>query len=85
MALGPARDRASFNVGLGAIDVVQDWTHGLDKVVLDDSGFASFTNLLSHSCQDGASFVVQVDPGTAVWLNGATAAMVTAFDFTIAS
>ncbi len=65
--------------------MIQDWTEGLDTVVLNGSGFASFSDVLSHSYQNGAYFVVQVDPGTAVWLNGATAASVNASDFAIAS
>jgi len=41
--------------------------------------------VLSHSYQNGAYFVVAVNPETAVWLNGASAATVTAADFSIAS
>ena len=63
-----------FNISLGGIDVVQDWTEGLDQVVLNGSGFSSFSDVLSHSFQNGAYFIVQVDSGTVVWLNGATAA-----------
>ncbi|WP_338823650.1 hypothetical protein WDM22_11750 [Bradyrhizobium septentrionale] len=38
------------------------------------SGLTSFADVLSHSYQNGAHFVVQVDGDTAVWLNGATGA-----------
>jgi len=41
--------------------------------------------VLSHSYQNGAYFVVAVNPDTAVWLNGASAATLTAADFSIAS
>ena len=75
----------TFNISLGGIDVVQDWTEGLDQVVLNGSGFASFSDVLSHSFQNGAYLVVQIDPSTAVWLNGASAASINAGDFTIVS
>ncbi|MBR0800507.1 hypothetical protein JQ615_34605, partial [Bradyrhizobium jicamae] len=74
-----------FNVSLGGGDVVQDWTEGKDTVQLNGSGFHSFADVLSHSYQNGAYFVVQVNPDTSVWLNGATAASVKASDFTIVS
>jgi aspartate 1-decarboxylase len=54
-------------------------------VILNGSGFASFSDVLSHSFQNGAYFIVQVDPSTAVWLNGASAGTVNAGDFVIAS
>ncbi|UGY12425.1 hypothetical protein HAP48_0027780 [Bradyrhizobium septentrionale] len=75
----------TFNISQGGIDVVQDWTEGKDTVQLNGSGFHSFSDVLSHSYQNGAYFVVQVDADTAVWLNGATAATVTASDFRIGS
>ncbi len=75
----------TFNISLGGIDVVQDWTEGKDTVQLNGSGFDSFSDILSHSYQAGAYFVVQVNPDTAVWLNGATAASVNANDFRIGS
>jgi hypothetical protein len=52
---------------------------------LNGSGFTSFADVLSHSYQNGAYFVVQVDADTAVWLNGATANTVTAANFSIVS
>lgn len=47
------------------------------------SGFQCFADVLSHSYQNGAHIVVQVNPEIAVWLNGATAAIVN--DFRIVS
>ena len=82
---GTGIDNDTFNISLGGIDVVQDWTEGLDQVVLNGSGFASFSDVLSHSFQNGAYLVVQIDPSTAVWLNGASAASINAGDFTIVS
>ncbi len=52
---------------------------------LNGSGFQSFSDVLSHSYQNGAYLVVQVNPETAVWLNGATASSVNANDFRIVS
>jgi Ca2+-binding RTX toxin-like protein len=68
-----------------SVDVVQDWTEGLDHVNLIGSGFSSFNDLLNHSYQNGAHFVVQPDANNAIWLNGATATTVTASDFSIVS
>jgi len=65
--------------------VVQDWTEGLDHVVLTGSHFSSFSDLQAHSFQNGAYYVVQLDPNNAIWLNGATAASIHANDFSIAS
>lgn len=67
------------------VQVVQDWTPALDVVQFIGSGFTSFADVLSHSYQNGAYFVVQVDGDTAVWLNGATAATLSASNFSIAS
>jgi len=75
----------TFNISQGGVDVVQDWTEGKDAVLLNGSGFDSFSDVLAHSYQNGAYFVVQVNADTAVWLNGATAASVHASDFRIAS
>ena len=50
-----------------------------------DAPFMNGIDILSHSHQDGAYFVVQVNPDTAAWLNGATAASVNANDFRIMS
>ncbi|MBR0800489.1 hypothetical protein JQ615_34495 [Bradyrhizobium jicamae] len=75
----------TFNVSLGGGDVIQDWTEGKDTVQLNGSGFTSFSDILAHSYQNGAYFVVQVNPETAVWLNGATASSVNANDFRIVS
>ncbi|WYJ44469.1 cadherin-like domain-containing protein (plasmid) [Bradyrhizobium sp. 2S1] len=75
----------SRTVGTQSIDVVQDWTEGLDHVNLIGSGFTSFADLLSHSYQNGAYFIVQPDANNAIWLNGATASTVTASDFSIVS
>jgi hypothetical protein len=68
-----------------SVDVVQDWTEGLDHVNLIGTGFTSFDDLLSHSYQNGAYFIVQPDANNAIWLNGATASTVTASDFSIVS
>lgn len=68
-----------------SIQVVQDWTSATDTVLLNGSGFTSFADVLSHSFQSGAYFVVQIDTDTAVWLNGATAGTVTAANFSIVS
>jgi len=65
--------------------VVQDWTEGADHVNLTGTGFTSFHDLMTHSYQNGAYFVVQPDANNAVWLNGATAASVAASDFSIIS
>ena len=68
-----------------SIDVVQDWTEGADHVNLIGSGFSSFNDVLANSYQNGAYFVVQPDANNAIWLNGATAATLTAADFSIVS
>ncbi|GKQ53009.1 calcium-binding protein [Bradyrhizobium sp. Ce-3] len=68
-----------------SVQVVQDFNAATDVVQLDGSGFTSFADVLSHSYQNGAYFVVQVDGDTAVWLNGATAGTVTAANFSIVS
>jgi hypothetical protein len=68
-----------------SVQVVQDWTASLDTVQLNGSGFTSFADVLSHSYQNGAYFVVQVDGDTAVLLFGATTATLTAANFSIAS
>lgn len=56
-----------------------------DTVQLNGSSFASFSDVLSHSYQNGAYLVIQIDADTAVWLNGATAGTVTAANFSIVS
>jgi Ca2+-binding RTX toxin-like protein len=68
-----------------SVQVVQDWNGATDVVQLNGSGFSSFADVLSHSFQNGAYFVVQVDGDTAVWLNGATAGTLTAANFSIVS
>jgi len=68
-----------------SVQVVQDWTEGLDKVQLAGSHFTSFSDLLAHSYQNGAYFVIQPEADNAVWLNGATASSLAASDFTIVS
>jgi len=50
----------------GRVQVVQDWNVATDTVQLTGSGFTSFADVLSHSYQNGAYFVVQVDGDTAV-------------------
>ncbi|WP_166294289.1 calcium-binding protein [Bradyrhizobium sp. 2S1] len=67
------------------VEVVQDWNAATDNVQLNGTGFSSFSDVLSHSYQNGAYFVIQVDSDTAVWLNGATAGTVTAANFSIVS
>jgi Ca2+-binding RTX toxin-like protein len=67
------------------VEVVQDFNAATDTVQLNGTGFSSFADVLSHSYQNGAYFVVQVDGDTAVWLNGASAATVTAANFSIVS
>jgi Ca2+-binding RTX toxin-like protein len=67
------------------VDVVQDWTEGLDHVNLAGTGFTSFNDLLSHSYQNGAYFVIQPDANNAMWLNGAMASSISASDFSIVS
>ncbi|MBR1157367.1 M10 family metallopeptidase [Bradyrhizobium sp. JYMT SZCCT0428] len=69
--------------GVPSVQVIQDWTPGLDTVQFSASGFTSFADVLSHSYQNGAYFVVQVDTDTAVWLNGATAGTLTPANFSI--
>ena len=56
-----------------------------DHVSLIGSGLTSFDDLLSHSYQNGAYFVVQPDASNAIWINGATASTVSAKDFSIVS
>ncbi|MBR1157537.1 hypothetical protein, partial [Bradyrhizobium sp. JYMT SZCCT0428] len=68
-----------------SVQVVQDWNASTDTVQMSGTGFTSFADVLSHSYQNGAYFVVQVDADTAVWLNGATAGTLTASDFSIVS
>jgi Ca2+-binding RTX toxin-like protein len=68
-----------------SIGVVQDWTEGLGHVNLSNTGLTSFDDLMAHSYQNGAYFVVQPDANNAIWLNGATASTVTASDFSIVS
>lgn len=68
-----------------SVQVVQDWNSSTDTVQLNGSGFTSFADVLSHSYQNGAYFVVQVDGDTSVWLNGATAATFTGANFSIVS
>ncbi|WP_422109736.1 calcium-binding protein [Bradyrhizobium elkanii] len=65
------------------VTVIQDFNSTTDTVQLHDSGFSSFSDVLSHSYQNGAYFVIQVDSDTAVWLNGATAGSVTAANFSL--
>nr|MCK7670971.1 hypothetical protein [Bradyrhizobium sp. 2S1] len=67
------------------VEVVQDWNAATDVVQFNGSGFGSLSDVLSHSYQNGAYFVIQVDGGTAVWLNGATAGSVTAANFSLLS
>lgn len=71
--------------GLQSYDVVQDWTEGHGVMQFSGTGFTSFNDVLSHSYQNGAYFVIQPDANNAVWLNGATAATLTAADITIVS
>ena len=68
-----------------SVQVVQDWNSTTDVVQFTGSGFSSFSDVLSHSYQNGAYFVIQVDSQTAVWLNGATAGTVTAANFSLLS
>ncbi|QIG99635.1 calcium-binding protein [Bradyrhizobium sp. 6(2017)] len=68
-----------------SVQVVQDWNATTDIVQMNGSGFTSFADVLSHSYQNGAYFVVQVDGDTAVWLNGASASTLTASNFSIVS
>ncbi|MBR1156108.1 calcium-binding protein [Bradyrhizobium sp. JYMT SZCCT0428] len=56
----------------GSIQVVQNW-QTQDAVILQGWGFTSFADMLGHSYQNGAYFIVQADNGSAVWVNGATA------------
>lgn len=63
-----------------SVQVVQDWSTD-DVVQFQGSGFASIADVISHSFQNGAYLVVQIDNDTAVWLNGATAGTVAADDF----
>jgi hypothetical protein len=85
-APGTGLDHDVFVVNdVPGVQVVQDWTPSLDVVQLNGSGFSSFADVLSHSYQNGAYFVVQIDTDTAVWLNGATAGTVTAANFSIVS
>lgn len=65
--------------------MVQDRDSASDVVQFNGSGFASFSDVLSHAYQNGAYLVVQVDADAAVWLNGATASTVTAANFSIVS
>jgi Ca2+-binding RTX toxin-like protein len=67
--------------GRRTVDLVQDWTEGKDHVKLVGTGLTSFADLLSHSYQDGAYFVIQPDANHSIWLNGATAGSVAASDF----
>ncbi|WP_461353598.1 Ig-like domain-containing protein [Bradyrhizobium sp. USDA 4454] len=67
------------------VEVVQDFNAATDTVQLNGTGFGSFADVLSHSYQNGAYFVIQVDSDTAVWLNGATTGTVTAANFSIVS
>jgi ELWxxDGT repeat protein len=82
---GSGRGNDTFNVTFDEINVVQDWTQGLDRVQLVGSGFSSFADVLAHSYQNGSYFIVQPNPNMAVWLNGANAGSVTAADFGIVS
>jgi len=75
-----AADAATQNIA-----IVQDWTEGLDRVLLTGSHFTSFANLLAHSHQSGAYFVIQADANDSILLNGATASSVHASDFSIVS
>jgi Ca2+-binding RTX toxin-like protein len=75
----------TFNVNFGEIDVIQDWTRGLDKIQLSGTGFRSFADVQSHSYQNGSYFIVQPNSSTAVWINGATAASLSASDLWILS
>ncbi|MHC2332800.1 Ig-like domain-containing protein [Bradyrhizobium sp. USDA 4454] len=68
-----------------SVQVVQDFNAATDVVALNGTGFSSFADMLSHSYQNGAYFVIQVDSDTAVWLNGQTAGSVTAANFSIVS
>jgi Ca2+-binding RTX toxin-like protein len=68
-----------------SVQVVQDWNAATDSVLMTGTGFTSFADVISHSFQNGAYFVVQVDTDTAIWLNGATAATLTAGNFSIVS
>ncbi|MBR1157368.1 hypothetical protein JQ575_43310 [Bradyrhizobium sp. JYMT SZCCT0428] len=67
-----------------SVQVVQDWNATTDSVLLTGSGFTSF-RLVASLVPERAYFVVQVDSDTAVWLNGATAATLTAGNFSFVS
>jgi hypothetical protein len=62
---------------------VQDFVAGSadDVIRFEASGFTSLADVISHSFQNGAYLVIQVDADTAVWLNGVTAAQLTDSDF----
>jgi hypothetical protein len=62
-------------------DFVQDWTQGHSVVKIVDTSLTSFSDLLAHSYQHGAYFVVQPDADNSIWLKGATAETVRAADF----
>ena len=66
-----------------SVQVIQDWNSA--TVQLNGRGFSSFADVLLHSYQNGAYFVVQVDGDTAVWLNGASASNLTGPNFSIVS
>ncbi|MHC2438436.1 calcium-binding protein [Bradyrhizobium sp. USDA 4451] len=68
-----------------SVQVIQDFNAATDTVQLNGTGFSSFADVLSHSYQNGAYFVVQVDSDTSVWLNGATSSTVSASNFNIVS
>ncbi|MGF6311272.1 hypothetical protein ABIB82_005262 [Bradyrhizobium sp. i1.8.4] len=64
------RIRFNKNLKHSSGQVVQDFNAATDVVALNGTGFGSFADVLSHSYQNDAYFVVQVDSDTAVWLNG---------------
>lgn len=66
---------------IASVQVVQDWKDGADVVRFEGSGFSSLDDVISHSYQNGAYLVVQVDGDTAVWLANASAQTITASDF----
>jgi Ca2+-binding RTX toxin-like protein len=81
-ALGPdvfvARD-------LPGVQVIQDWTAGQGVIRFEGSGLSSLAATLARGFQNGAYYVIQIDVDTAVWINGATAASLTAADFVFIS
>jgi Ca2+-binding RTX toxin-like protein len=78
---GTGRDAFHFGPNFGH-DTVFDFVAGTDLIVIDDSIFANFAEVLDHAADDGqGNTIIAVDAANSITLNNVIKANLSVADF----